>query len=144
MHFSNGKIERLFLSFIENLPSITLVSIPFSIFVFNYVDNITKDAAAAAGNHPKLSTLLEALTSFKREVVVTAILIIGLLFTDYLIANIASAYSPQDAPFENFSWVATSVRTCVFTLSTLAITDQVLALLQAVDYRKMIPSSTSK
>jgi len=143
LHFSNGKAEPIFSEVLGAFMPLAVFNTGFSVLLFNYIDSISKDISSIDGNHSKIKSALISLSALKKEVVVTASLIVALLILEVTIKGVAESIDSKNIPFESFYWVLISIRFCAFVLAILAVSEQIRGLIVAIEYRNVIHAGKS-
>lgn len=143
LHATDSVAAAIFSEVLSAFSALAIFATALSVALFNYVDNISKDLSAIDGDADKISTALTGLAALKKEVIVNAGLILALLIMELTLKGISKSISPDTIPFQNFYWVALSIRFSCFTLALLAISEQIRGLLVAIDYRNIIHAGKS-
>ena len=120
---------------------LSLITGTVSYALYAYVDTIAKDVAAdqRARQHERYEAVIDKLSVLKREILVNAFAVVGLLVTERL-AHGFSLLFPTDAtqPF-NWYWAsAISVRMACFACSASIAAIQFRGFIHANEYRRII------
>jgi len=143
LHMSDGAAEIIFSEILGSFSALVIFGTTLSVALFNYIDNISKDISALDSESHKIEKALESLSSLKKEVVVNACLILGLLIIEFAAKGLAKSISPEKIPFESFNWAVISVRFSIFVLAIMAASEQIRGLLVAIEYRSVIHAGKS-
>jgi len=143
LHITDGGAAPIFSEILASFNVIVLVGTSFSVLLFSYIDNISKDVSALNSNTDKIGVALSSLGEVKKEVVINVGLIIGLLVLELAAKGLEQSIPPQNIPFESFGWVVLSGRFSIFVLAILAASEQIRGLLVAIEYRSVIHAGKS-
>lgn len=143
LHMSDGAAEIIFSEILGSFSALVIFGTTLSVALFNYIDNISKDISALDSESNKIAKALESLSSLKKEVVVNAGLILALLIIELAAKGLTKSISPENIPFESFTWAVISVRFSIFVLAIMTASEQIRGLLVAIEYRSVIHAGKS-
>ena len=143
LHFTDGAAAPIFSEILASFNVLVIFGTSFSVLLFSYIDNISKDVSALNSNRDKIGVALSSLGEVKKEVVINTGLIIFLLILELAVKGLEQSMPPKKIPFESFGWVVLSGRFSIFVLAILAASEQIRGLLVAIEYRSVIHAGKS-
>jgi hypothetical protein len=131
----------LFEDLLSAFITLTMITGTVSYALYAYVDTITKDVAGdkKVDAHESYRAAIEKLSDLKREVLINAFAVVGLLIIERLAHSISLAF--PTSPAEPFNWywaVTTSIRMACFSSSVVIVVIQFFAFIVASYYRRII------
>lgn len=120
---------------------LTLITGTLSYALYAYVDNVTKDVAsdARARKHERYISAIEKLTDLKKEILVNAFAVVGLLILERVAHGFSLIFpTSTEQPF-NWLWAfAISIRVACFASSVVIAAIQFRGFIHANEFRSAI------
>ena len=109
--------------------------------LYAYVEGVAKDVAAdvAKKNHTSYNVVIDNLSSLKKEILVNAFAVVGLLVLERFAHGFSLLFPISNATPFNWLWaVAISIRVACFILSAYVAAIQFHGFIVANEYRAVI------
>lgn len=109
--------------------------------LYAYVEGVAKDVAANEKNkgHASYNAVIDSLSSLKKEILVNAFAVVGLLLLERLAHGFSLLFPVCQTVSFNWPWaVAISIRVACFVLSTYVAAIQFRGFIVANEYRAII------
>ncbi len=120
---------------------LTMITGTLSYTLYAYVEGVAKDVATdkKKKSHTSYNAVIDSLSSLKKEILVNAFAIVGLLILERIAHGFSLLFPVSNiAPF-NWSWAAAiSIRVACFILSAYVAAIQFRGFIVANDYRAVI------
>ena len=139
LHFSEGMLRAVIEEVMGAFIAVIAFTSSLSVLLFNYVDGISKDVAGIEEVKEKIQLAVNKLDALKHEIIETAVLMIVLLVIELALKGISSAFINEINDSNHLTeWVILSIRFTCFTLSLLAVSEQIKGLLVAIEFRSLL------
>jgi hypothetical protein len=109
--------------------------------LYAYVEGVAKDVAANEKNkgHASYNAVIDSLSSLKKEILVNAFAVVGLLLLERLAHGFSLLFPVCQTAYFNWPWAAAiSIRVACFVLSTYVAAIQFHGFIVANEYRAII------
>lgn len=136
---------RIFEDLLSAFIVLTMITGTVSYALYAYVDTITKDVASDkdASAHKNYRIAIDKLSDLKREIIVNAFAVVGLLLLERVAHAVSLAFPTSAAESFNWYWAATiSIRMACFASGVAIVLIQFSAFTIASEYRRVICRKT--
>jgi hypothetical protein len=140
-YYTKSLAAPIFQELLSAFVVLTLITGTLSYALHAYVDSVSKDVFSDGNNKDKNSynTVIESLTELKKEILVNAFAVVGLLVLERIAHGFSLIFPVSSAEPFNWPWAcAISVRVACFTLSLFIAAIQFRGFIIANEYRSVI------